>query len=369
MPTNSRCLSSSRDRAVTLPRGDIVLKFCRACGLVFNSAFDPGLIADRNRADEIEVGSPIYTAFERHLADQLIERYGLRGKSILEVGYGRGELVQLLCDRGINRRAEPEASSGPGPPQWQATTEPRLLHERMSGTATLPADLVCGQGSLQEVAELAPFLGSLKDALRGNTRLFLQVDNFARTLRHVGFWEIDYTSCSYFSPGTMYRLLQSGGFVVSEVWTDFEAEYLMADVHTASPGATQAGMIGSIETLGELEVLVARFAQECREKQALWCEILRKLARAGNRIAVWGAGSRTVSFLTTLAVGDEVSYVVDMNSGRQGKFTPGTGHRIVGPDAMTSLCPDVVIVMNSVFAFEIRDALTRAGCAPTLLIA
>jgi hypothetical protein len=359
VPTNSRWLSPSRDQAVALPRGDIALQFCRECGLVFNGAFDPGLIDDAGFHEEIDDGSPIFKAFQRRLADQLIERCALRDKDILEIGYGRGELLELLCELGANHGIGFDARRAPQPPP---------LPSGINTTAP-PSDLVCSKSLLQGVAEPAQFLELLKRALHKDARLFLQVSNFMRTLKNFAFWEIHYLNFSYFSPGTLYRLLRARGFAVSDVWTDFDAEYLMADAHAAAEGTTEPSPGENIETIADLASLVARFAHECREKQAMWCEILRKLAAGGNRIAIWGAGSRAASFLTTLAVGDEVSYVVDMNPGRQGKFTPGTGHRIVAPDVMVSMRPDVVIVMNSVLAFEIRDRLAQAGCAPTLLIA
>jgi C-methyltransferase C-terminal domain len=143
----------------------------------------------------------------------------------------------------------------------------------------------------------------------------------------------------------------------------------MADAHAAAEGATGLPPGEKVETIADLTNLMARFDHQCREKQAMWCDILRKLAAAGNRIAIWGAGSSSTSFLTTLAVGDEVSYVVDVSPRRQGKYMPGTGHRIVAPDVMVAMRPNVMIVMNSVLTFEIRDLLAKAGCAPTLLIA
>jgi hypothetical protein len=305
VPTNNRWLSPSRDQAVALPRGDIALKFCQGCGLVFNGVFDPNLIDGTGFHEERDEDSPVFEAFQRRLADQLIERYAL----------------------------------------------------------------VCSKNLLQSVPESTQCLELLRRILHKDARLFLQVSNFMRTLKNIAFWDINYPSCSYFTPGTLYRLLRAQSFAVSDVWTDFDAEYLMADARVAARGNTDSSPSENIETIADLADLVARFAHESRERQAMWCEILRKLAGGGNRIAIWGAGSRTASFLTTLAVGDEVSYVVDMNPGRQGKFTPGTGHRIVAPDVMVSMRPDVVIVMNSVVAFEIRDLLAQAGCAPTLLIA
>jgi hypothetical protein len=182
------------------------------------------------------------------------------------------------------------------------------------------------------------------------------------------FWEINYARCSYFSPGTLHRLLRAQGFTVDDVWSEFEGQYLMANAHAAAEGTTGLPPGENLETAADLADLVARFDHQCREKQAMWCDILRKLAGAGNRIAIWGAGSSAASFLTTLAVGDEVSYVVDVRPRRQGRHMPGSGHRIVAPDVMMAMRPHVVIVVNSALTFEIRDLLAEAGCAPTLLI-
>jgi C-methyltransferase C-terminal domain/Methyltransferase domain len=364
-PTNSGWLSPSRNEAIALPRGTIALEFCQMCGLVFNGAFDPRL-ADTGLHEAIDAGSRAVKAFQKHLAAQLIERYALRGKNILEIGGGQGELLDLLCKLGGNCRIAFDARSPPPSQRNGATRGHELLSEHATGTR---CDLVCSRNFLQTVAEPAQLLKLLRRELHCDARLFLQLSNFMRTLRNLAFWEIHYPNRSYFTPGTLHRLLRAQGFAVGDVWTDFEAEYLMADARAAAHGATDSSPGNGIESIAELAGLVARFADACREKQAMWCEILRKLAGNGNRIAIWGAGCDAASFLATLAVGDEVSYVVDVNRRRRGKFTAGTGHRIVAPGDIGSMRPDVVIVMNSVLTSEIRERLASAGCTPTLLIA
>ncbi len=82
---------------------------------------------------------------------------------------------------------------------------------------------------------------------------------------------------------------------------------------------------------------------------------------AGARVAIWGAGSKGVAFLTTLGLTDEVAYAIDINPHKQGMFMPGTGHPVVGPDSLHQSPPDVVIVMNPVYLDEIRSALARGG--------
>src|SRR5690606_15576586 len=94
---------------------------------------------------------------------------------------------------------------------------------------------------------------------------------------------------------------------------------------------------------------------------------LAEFAAMGRKVVVWGSGSKAVSFLTTLSLDNEISCVVDVNPYRQGKYMPGTGHRIVGPEEVAHIHPDVVVVMNPIYRNEIRQALVDRGCAPMVL--
>ena len=87
---------------------------------------------------------------------------------------------------------------------------------------------------------------------------------------------------------------------------------------------------------------------------------------SGQRAVIWGAGSKGVSYLTTLAVGDEIGYAVDINPYKQGMYLAGTGHEVLGPEHLQSYRPDVVIAMNSVYLPEIRATLDSLGVAAEL---
>ena len=372
VPTNNHALASSRAEAIAVRRGDVALTFCGFCGFVFNSAFDPSIGAPVSGGEDNGDHASAFDAFQERLANRLIERHVLHGSNDIPQISCKGEaILTFVCELSDHHEiddryvpADPFASL----PDGRATTGARSLSEAVVAD---PADPTCSMMALMLVPDPARFLALLRRGLAGRRemRLFLQVSNFARTLKHIAFWDIQYRYCSYFSPGTLHRLLCARGFTVSDLFTDFDGEHLMADSRAAGRGATGSLPRQNVETIAELARLVARFAHECREKQALWSNILRRVAGAGNRIAIWGAGSSAASFLTTLAVGDEVSYVVDVSPFRQGKYMPGTGHRIVAPDVMLTTRPDVVIVTNSVVAFEIHELLANADCAPTLLIA
>ena len=64
---------------------------------------------------------------------------------------------------------------------------------------------------------------------------------------------------------------------------------------------------------------------------------------------------------------DEIAAAVDINPHRQGYFMPATGHRIVGPQDLVELKPDVVIVMNPIYRDEIAADLAKLGLSPQVM--
>ena len=103
VPVNSWRCCATREEALAFPRGDLVLAFCRSCGFVFNTAFDSAQ-PEYSRATRRRRGSRRASARSRaQLAEQLVERYDLRGKDVLEIGCGKGEFLVEICELGGNR--------------------------------------------------------------------------------------------------------------------------------------------------------------------------------------------------------------------------------------------------------------------------
>ena len=79
------------------------------------------------------------------------------------------------------------------------------------------------------------------------------------------------------------------------------------------------------------------------------------------------AGSKGVAYLTALGLTDEIECAVDINPHKAGKFMAGTGHRIVQPEALVEIRPDVVVVMNPIYRAEIASTLGDLGLHPELV--
>ena len=97
-PTYVNFLSRTAQEARNCKRGDIRLGFCEACGLITNVAFDEALLEYREGYENSLHFSKVFQSYAGQLADDLVRRHGLKNKDIIEVGCGRGDFLNMLCD-------------------------------------------------------------------------------------------------------------------------------------------------------------------------------------------------------------------------------------------------------------------------------
>ena len=96
VPVFCNVLWKSHDEALHISKGDIRLTFCRTCGHVFNTAFDPGLIEYSLEYENSLHFSPRFQTYATSLAKRLIKTYNLYQKDIIEIGSGKGDFFAFV---------------------------------------------------------------------------------------------------------------------------------------------------------------------------------------------------------------------------------------------------------------------------------
>jgi SAM-dependent methyltransferase len=368
VPVHSVMLLHTREQALTYPRGVIELALCSDCGFVFNAAFDPSLQHYAPGYEATQSFSPTFNAFAHRLAAHLVQRYDLHHKNIIEIGCGQGEFLSLLCELGDNR--------GVGfDPAYVARPDEDLLYDQVTIVADVyseeysqvSADFVCCKMTLEHIPETAEFVRTVRASLgdASGATVFFQVPDVTRILRDTAYWDIYYEHCSYFSPGSLARLFRACGFDVLEVAREYDDQYLLLEARTGDGTAGQPLPVE--ETPVTLSQHVRHFRQRLDQTLTSWRKRLRQWHQAGDRVVIWGAGSKGVAFLTTLGIKDEIQYAVDVNPRKHGTFMAGTGQEIVSPVLLADYDPDIVIIMNPIYQQEIREALERLGISPRLV--
>ena len=240
IPVHSCLMVGSRAEAMSFPRGDLELVFCQDCGFIGNALYDPRLQAYSPSYEETQIFSPRFRYFLSELCDDQIQRYDLAGKSVLEIGCGKGEFLAILCERG--------ACSGIG-------IDPSYRPERLMSTAAeriqfiqdfygpayahLRADYVCCRHTLEHIGAVGDFMALVRQAIdqRSDAVVFFELPDMERVLVKSAFWDIYYEHCSYFTGGSLTRLFRRTGFVPHRLWKAYDDQYVMIE---ARPGSELA---------------------------------------------------------------------------------------------------------------------------------
>jgi SAM-dependent methyltransferase len=372
---NSCLLVDTEADALAFPTGDLELAVCHPCGFVYNTLADPHRSTYSDLYEETQGYSARFREFARSLAGRWVDKYDIHGRDILEVGCGKGEFLALMCEIGGNRGVGVDPSAIPE--RLQTAADVTLLPEFFAEKhAEIPADVVVCRHTLEHIGPVADFVRLIRRVIgdRSRTTVLFELPDVMRVLREAAFWDVYYEHCSYFTAGSLARLFRRCGFRVKHVELDYDGQYILleatpADVPTGPAGPAEGTPLPVEESAADVVAAARDFGADVDKLVGRWQADLAVARVAGRRVAIWGGGSKGVSFLTTIGraeSGSFVEYAVDVNPRKQGRFLAGTGHRVLGPADLPRQRPDVVVAMNAIYAAEIRAELDRLGVAADL---
>ena len=98
----------------------------------------------------------------------------------------------------------------------------------------------------------------------------------------------------------------------------------------------------------------ASFGQRVEDLRTELTGLLNRLKADNKRVAVYGASAKGSTLLNYFGIGQEqIDYVVDLSTVKQGHYTPGTHLRIYDPERLTEDQPDYCLLLTWNFADEI----------------
>jgi SAM-dependent methyltransferase len=362
IPVSNSLLVRTEEEALAFPRGDLKLKVCTDCGFVFNALFSTGLSEYSENYEETQGFSPRFQAFMKDLAQKWIDRYDIHGKDVLEIGCGKGEFLATICELGNNKGVGVDPSAIPG--RLETTADVTLIPEFYGPAhASIPADVIVCRHTLEHIAPVAEFMRNVRDVIgdRLETVVLFELPDVMRVLEEVGFWDVYYEHCSYFTTGSLARLFRRTGFEVLDVALDYDDQYILVEARPVVEGA----FTGDPTPIEEEPAAVVAAAQQYRTgfeaTLAQWRGDVEAASAAGKKPVIWGGGSKGVAYLTTLQLGDLISYAVDINPNKQGKFIAGSGQQVVAPDFLREYGSSYAVVMNPIYVDEIGKQLADLG--------
>jgi SAM-dependent methyltransferase len=369
VPIYCNLLWSEREAAINCPKGDIKLVFDPQSGLIYNAGFDATkLDYDRDYENSLHYSSR-FQEYAHSLAEDLVKRHQLDRKDIIEIGCGKGDFLISLCELGNSR--------GVG---FDPTYVPRSEHEHMSEQVQIiqdyysdkyqdyQADLICCRHTLEHILNPDDLLQSLRKAIgdRLNTEVFFEVPNGLHSFRNMAIWDIIYEHCCYFVPISLIKAFVANGFEVKDVRETFDGQFLCLEALPVELDRIASNSSDDSQEIKALKNDLDEFTSKFQSIVTTWREKLAKIAQKAQKVVVWGAGSKGVTFLNIFNDGD-IEYIVDLNPRKQGMYLPGSGQKIVPPEFLQDYQPDLVIIMNPIYEEEIRQLTASLGVNAELI--
>lgn len=281
---------------------------------------------------------------------EFVERCELRGKRVLEVGSGKGDLLDVLAEAGV-RASGIEASA-------KSVAHGRAVGRKMicgyigdlNGIEGHPFDAFVSLNYLEHLPNPDLVIKRLYDNTTTDAAGFVSVPNLDYLLSSKCCYEFVADHLSYFTKNTLTYAFERNGFQVLECRAINEDNDIVALVKKREP-------LNISVQLAECQVLVKDLRQ-----------ILSSYKSQRKRVAVWGAGHRTLALLALGRLND-IEYVVDSATFKQGRFTPVIHVKIVPPEYLIANKVGLVIVMvPGLYPGEVLETLGRMNVSADIAV-
>ncbi len=308
----------AKDRGITLN-----VCQCASCGLVqlnakpvdyFKEVITVATLSDKARLSRL------------NQMKGLVDKFSLQGKKVLEVGSGKGEMLDVLEEAGLKATGMEASLESVA---FAQSAGRRIVHGYIGDTQEIsgsPFDAFISLNYLEHLPDPGAVIRNIYNNCSSDAVGFVTVPNLEYLLETKCFYEFVADHLSYFTQKTIAHAFERNGFDILECYTINEDNDI-AVVIQKKKMLNISGQFISVETLIEkLRTIVTDYKLK------------------NKKVAVWGAGHRTLALLALSKLND-ISYVIDSAKFKQGKFTPVLHLSIVSPERLKEEIVDLVIVM------------------------
>jgi SAM-dependent methyltransferase len=303
----------------------------------------------------------------RRYAQTTIARYGLGADSlVVEVASNDGYLLQHFQERNIPvLGVEPAVNVAAAATAKGIPTEIAFFGaetaRRLAG-AGQRADLMVANNVLAHVPDIRDFAEGFAVLLKPEGIATFEFPHVLNLIRGMQFDTIYHEHFSYLSLLVVERAFAAAGLKaidVQEIPTHGgslrlfaarqESSHRPADSLDRLRAKEIAAGLGGLEGYRGFAKRVADIKQE-------FLSFLAGVKAAGKTMAAYGAAAKGNSFLNYCCVGrDDIACVFDRSLAKQGKLLPGSHIPIVGPERLSEVRPDYLLILTWNLAAEIQE--------------
>ncbi|MEO8309767.1 MAG: class I SAM-dependent methyltransferase [Caldimonas sp.] len=310
--------------------------------------------------------SSSWLAHARAYVEAMRARFALSRDSLVsEVAANDGYLLRYVRDAGIPCFGiEPTASTAKAARALGLDIVERFFGVELGrelAAAGRQVDLVAANNVLAHVPDINDFVGGFTALLKPEGVATFEFPHLLRLLRENQFDTVYHEHYSYLSLGAVARVFESNGlavFDVEELPTHGGSLRVYAqrrDTGRREPIAAVARVQGE-EAAAGLTTSAGYDGFQARVDKVKddFMAFLIEARRAGRKVAAYGAAAKGNTLMNYAGVRpDLISFVVDRNPAKQGRYMPGSRIPIVDEARLRAERPDDIVLLP----WNLRDEL------------
>jgi hypothetical protein len=294
--------------------------------LVYNFAFNEEAIHYDSCYNNEQAKSCLFQKHLDKVASIVAENLGR--KELIEVGCGKGFFLELLLSKGIEITGFDSTYNGNNRFISKSNFQPGIIKK--------PAKGIILRHVLEHIQDPFKFLETLRDANGGEGLIYIEVPCFDWIIENRAYYDIYHEHVNYF------RLI------------DFQKIFSKITFSTYSFGNQYISIVGDLSSLRKPKLCKNSLAKIPNDFSK---QLNMKNYDAGSPPVIWGGGSKGIIFSQLLKQnGIKIDSIVDIDSDKQGKYTPVSGLQIQSPEILHSYPSKTnIITVNPNYLSEVKE--------------
>ena len=345
------------------------VRICDSCLLVQLPAYLPAHAIFTDDYAYFSSYSDSWVQHAKRFVETTVERRGLGKDSfVVEVASNDGYLLQHTVALGIRSLGiEPAANTAARAVELGIPTEVTFLGAKTGATIAAAhgrADLVVANNVFAHVPDIVDFAFGLRELVADDGIVSIEIPHLLRLIQGNEFDTIYHEHFSYLSLLTTQRVLAAAGLTVVDVEElpthgGSLRTWSVRSEAAGEPSPSVAAVLADEAAHGLHTVEGhAGFARQVAAVRNDLIEFLVGCSQRGERVVAYGAPGKGNTLLNHCGVrADLVTFAVDRNPFKHGRFTPGTHIPVRPVEALAEARPDFVLILPWNLRREITDQL------------
>ena len=307
---------------------------------------------------------PSLLEHSRKNVKELIEARHLNQESfVIELASNDGYLLKNYIENGI-----PVLGIDPAPGQAQAAKKAGVPTLNTFFTKELAvrlrsenkrADVIHANNVLAHVEKTNDFVEGISLLLKQAGVAVIEVPHVKELIDHCEFDTIYHEHLCYFSATALDHLFRRHSLYLNDVRRlSIHGGSLRLYVEPKENVGVRVKELLAQERELKIDTLsyYGDFANKVNRLKGDLRKLLFSLKERGNKIAAYGAAAKGTMMINFMEIGrDQLDFVVDRNTHKQGKYMAGQHLPIYGTEKLLSDMPDYTLILAWNFADEIMD--------------